>query len=136
MIDLKDLAREYAALVPEWLRPGMAFLEYGPGCDSGGDQWRGMPSSWVAFSKGNDARIEHVSQHREAIAAGPDLADNATLGALLLGLPKVRVSGALGPSWQEGWIVTCDNNMIQRCSESLAEAIIRACIARAKAVGK
>lgn len=147
---MKDLAKEYAALVPEWAegKPGVAC------CDpESGDRFRLTDADgWIAEHRFNDlgqltAGYEHLRQdwldaHARAIAAGPDLDDAATVGALLLGLGE-SVQLCRRTSWNADgtdhpyvWAGPVDSFGNGEIGADVAEAIIRACIAQARGGGK
>lgn len=139
MSDLKDLAREYAALVPEWAQPGMACR------DALSCQWRRVENNdgngWIGSGTTMMIRDDEVAEGSPddgqvqllipAIAAGPDLEDACTLGGLLLGLgDQVRVTSDSGRWYCHAWPKSGLISAVDH--ETRAEAVIRACIAQAE----
>lgn len=132
MSDLKDLAAEYAALVPEWPKPGMRCVD-----PEKGDGYRAVCDGDF-FDEQNTCNVGWRGDGDEpgcdrAIAAGPDLDDAATVGALLMGFPFPEVER--NPGWKGGpvyFTVRWDADHSEDALD-LREAIIRAAIAAAKA---
>ena len=128
---LKDLAKEYAALVPDWARPGMRCVD-----PETGNGYRHIGEGDF-FDEQNTCNVGWRGDGEEpgcdrAIAAGPDLDDACTVGGLLLGLPESHVLEHT-PNGSE-WYFVIDHRVGDRFPRGAnrAEAIIRACIAQAK----
>lgn len=135
MSDLKDLAREYAALVPEWPQPGMRCVDPMDSQQS----FRLVRQGWHAEHCGHPDTIfwhgdEKSTGLIHAIAAGPDLDDNATLGALLLGLgDRIRIEREESGEWFVRFANTANDLLwFGKVCQTRGEAVIRACIAQAK----
>lgn len=121
---LKDLAREYAALVPDWAKPGMRCVDPVTGA-----AWRLLAYEAHGWNFDN-RRAELLVDGDDpddmlirALAAGPDLEDAATVGGLLGASGQVHL--------RAGWWVANVNGFCAQ-HQDRAEAIIRACIAQAK----
>ena len=132
MSDLKDLAKEYAALVPEWPKPGMRCVDpetgHGYRAIGEGDFFDEQETCNVGWRGDGDE-----PECDRAIAAGPDLDDAATVGCLFFGLPFPELES--NPGWRGGpvyYTVRWDANHSEDSLDCI-EAIIRAAIAAATA---